>query len=371
MPAPLSGLHVLLTTDAVGSIWTYTLDVARGLARRGSATTLAVVGPAPDADRAAEVQAIADCRLVVTGLPHDRTASDAAALRDAADGVASLAWRLRADIAHVHSPALVAGGGLPVPSVVTCHSCVATWWDAVEDAPLSPDLAWRRDLAAAGLAAADILTAPTHAFAELTAAAYGLDAPPLVVRNGRTASGPVQTCTGLPLVFTTGRLWDRGKNLATLDRVADGLPVAVQAAGSLAGPNGERVTLRSVQALGQLPAEEVATRLARRPVFASLSRYEPFGLAVLEAAQAGCALVLSDIPTFRELWDGAALFVGPEDHRAAEGAITGLLADRDRRRHLGEAARARSESYGLDAMLAGITAVYATASARIPAGVAA
>ena len=49
--------------------------------------------------------------------------------------------------------------------------------------------------------------------------------------------------------------------------------------------------------------------LPTRPIFVSVSRYEPFGLAVLEAAHAGCALVLSDIPTFRELWQGAASFV--------------------------------------------------------------
>jgi glycosyltransferase involved in cell wall biosynthesis len=43
-----------------------------------------------------------------------------------------------------------------------------------------------------------------------------------------------------------------------------------------------------------------------------MARYEPFGLAVLEAAQAGMALVLSNTPGFRELWDGAALFVASE-----------------------------------------------------------
>ena len=56
--------------------------------------------------------------------------------------------------------------------------------------------------------------------------------------------------------------------------------------------------------------------MARTAVFVSPALYEPFGLAVLEAAQAGCALVLSDIPTFRELWDGVALFVAPVIARA-------------------------------------------------------
>ena len=71
----------------------------------------------------------------------------------------------------------------------------------------------------------------------------------------------------------------------------------------------------------------LANWYAKASVFASVSRYEPFGLAVLEAAQAGCALVLSDIPTFRELWDGAALFVPPEDPVALAEALRNTLQD--------------------------------------------
>ena len=40
---------------------------------------------------------------------------------------------------------------------------------------------------------------------------------------------------------------------------------------------------------------------------------------MLEAASAGCPLILGDIPTFRELWDGAAVFVAPDDARRARG----------------------------------------------------
>ncbi|HEX8375447.1 MAG TPA: hypothetical protein VF606_09745, partial [Geminicoccaceae bacterium] len=40
--------HVLMTTDAVGGVWTYSLDLAAALATRGVRTTLAVLGPAPD-----------------------------------------------------------------------------------------------------------------------------------------------------------------------------------------------------------------------------------------------------------------------------------------------------------------------------------
>jgi glycosyltransferase involved in cell wall biosynthesis len=76
--------------------------------------------------------------------------------------------------------------------------------------------------------------------------------------------------------------------------------------------------------------------------------YEPFGLAVLEAAQAGCALVLSDIPTFRELWDEAALFVPPSDARALGEALDTIIADPALRARLAAAATRRAARYTVD-----------------------
>ncbi|MBD0274499.1 MAG: glycosyltransferase, partial [Acetobacteraceae bacterium] len=159
---------------------------------------------------------------------------------------------------------------------------------------------------------------------------------------------------------TAGRLWDEGKNLRALDRAAARLAgaVPVVAAGPTEGPGGARVALRHVRALGRLSEGEVARRLAERPVFVSVALYEPFGLAVLEAAQAGCARVLSDIPTFRELWDGAAEFVPAGDDASIAAAIERAARDRAHRARLGAAARARAERYTADAMAAGTAAVY-------------
>jgi glycosyltransferase involved in cell wall biosynthesis len=72
---------------------------------------------------------------------------------------------------------------------------------------------------------------------------------------------------------------------------------------------------------------------------------------VLEAAQAGCAIVLSDIPTFRELWDDAALFVDPQDEDGATDAFARLLADQPERDRLGRAAQERAGRYTLARMV--------------------
>ena len=70
----------------------------------------------------------------------------------------------------------------------------------------------------------------------------------------------------------------------------------VLAAGPTRGPDGQEIALEHVVALGALDGAALRRpAAARAAVFASLALYEPFGLAVLEAALAGCALVLSDI----------------------------------------------------------------------------
>jgi glycosyltransferase involved in cell wall biosynthesis len=155
-------------------------------------------------------------------------------------------------------------------------------------------------------------------------------------------------------------LWDEGKNIAAVDRAAARLSIPVLAAGPLEGPNRARIHVRHLNSLGRLTDSEIRHHLSARPIFVSAARYEPFGLAVLEAAQAGCALVLSDIPTFRELWDGAAIFVPADDDRALARSIARLADDATLRAELGRAARRSAGSYSVEAMSAGVMDAYRT-----------
>lgn len=60
-----------------------------------------------------------------------------------------------------------------------------------------------------------------------------------------------------------------------------------------------------------------------------------------EAAQAGCALVLGDIPSLRENRDGAALFAAPDDDDALRDALR-LIEDDALRARFGARARRRA-----------------------------
>ncbi len=352
-----AGVHVLMTADAVGGVWQYALDLAEGLRRNGVKTTLAVLGPAPSADQQATAEA-AGATIVLTGLPLDWTADSQDEVVEAGHAVARIAAQVEPDIVHLNSPALAASARFSVPVVAVCHSCVATWWQAVKGGSLPEEFVWRTDLVRRGYAAADRLLAPTLAFAQATAQVYHLAKAPVVVRNGRSAVQADNAASSEPFVFTAGRLWDEGKNFAALDRAAARLSVPVLAAGPLQGPNGTWVDGCNVSALGWVSDAEIARHLGAKPVFVSVARYEPFGLAVLEAAQASCPLILSDIPTFRELWEGAALFVQPADEEALVSAIERLAQDVRTRTSLGRAARKRAEAYTVEAMTAGVLAAY-------------
>jgi glycosyltransferase involved in cell wall biosynthesis len=362
LTTPESKMRILMTADAVGGVWQYSIDLARELAEHGALVAVAVLGPAPSPDRrrAAEEAGI---DVQVTGLPLDWTAGSPDEVERAGLAVAELAARLSPHVVHLNTPALAAGVRFPAPVVAIAHSCVATWWRAVKQGPLPDAFAWRAELTRRGYENADAVVAPSCAFALATQHVYGLRKRPAVVRNGRrtpTASGMAEET----FIFTAGRLWDEGKNVAMLDRAAARLPVPLVAAGPTAGPNGASIHLRHLQALGSIGDEAVAARLSHRPIFVSVARYEPFGLAVLEAAQAGCALVLSDIPTFRELWAGTATFVDPDDEDAIAGALDRLVQEPDARARLGRLAQERAAEYGAEAMGASMLALYRSLIAR-------
>lgn len=351
--------HLLMTTDAVGGVWQYSTDLARELARQGWRTTLAVLGPAPGRSQREGAASIPGLTLLDTAMPLDWMAHDSGAIARAGRAIAALARNLHADVIHLNSPALAAEVTFDVPVVAVTHSCTATWWAATQAGPLPDELAWRPAIAAAGLAAADRVIAPSASFAAATQRAYRLPQRPIVVHNGR-APLTRPSAAMHDFCFTAGRLWDKAKNITTLDRAAGRLTVPFRAAGSLHGPNGEAAPpFEHLHSLGSVSEAEIARWLASRPVFLSATHYEPFGLAVLEAAAAGCPLILSDIPTFRELWDGAATFVAANDATGFAAAADAIVGDTGLRMALGEAAQQRAARYTPAAMAAGMATIYA------------
>jgi len=365
----MRGDRVLITTDAVGGVWRYSLDLAQAVQKRGWTPILAVFGPHCSPAQRAEAAGV---RLIETGAALDWTANAPPQLSASASLAARVAERTGCAVAHLHSPAFAAGFALPV--VAVCHSCPRTWAEAMgasakrETAPPAPEaLDWRALALRRGMHAADVLLAPTQAFAAQVRRSYGLSRKLSVVRNGRTlpALGSERRQTFADHAFAAGRWWDAAKNAETLDAAARLCDTPIRLAGPWRGPNSSHTARReAVEALGPLLAGEVAAHLARRPIFIGAALYEPFGLAALEAAQHGCALVLSDIPTHRELWSNAAVFAPPQNPQRFAALVDALRRNPDARAAWGAAARRRSRAYSIERMAQRTIAAWRLAKRR-------
>jgi glycogen(starch) synthase len=338
--------RVLMTADGVGGVWQYATDLASALGDRGVEVTLAVMGPPLDASQHAEASRRgitlleSACKLEWMDDPWDDVARSG-------EWLLSLEATLRPDVVHLNGYCH-ARLDWRAPTIIVAHSCVRSWWRAVrgEAAPSS----WERysEAVASGLRAARLVVAPTEAMRSALDQEYGRCGQVCVIPNGRQ---PAATRDDLishksELILAAGRVWDDAKNIASLCDIAPRLRWPVYVAGD-AGQSGADRLMRDVCYLGRLPSGVLAEWYERAAIYALPARYEPFGLSVLEAAASGCALVLGDIPSLRENWSDAALFVEPGDGAALQAAIESLIDDPERRERLGRRASGRAAGFTL------------------------
>jgi glycosyltransferase involved in cell wall biosynthesis len=96
------------------------------------------------------------------------------------------------------------------------------------------------------------------------------------------------------------------------------------------------------------PARELGEALAQASVFVLSSRFEGFGIVLVEALSKGLAVVSFDCPRGpADILDHGrcGVLVPPEDVGALTDALLGLIADPARRAALGAAGRARARAY--------------------------
>lgn len=349
-------LRVLMTLDAVGGVWRYAMDLARGLGARGVGTVFLGLGPPPSPRQKAEAKALGT--LDWADAPLDWLASSPDEVAHVPDLVARAARRHGADLLHLNLPSQAAGLETDRPVLAVSHSCVATWFRAVRGTGLPPGWEWQGALTAQGLARADAVVAPSLAQADALIAAYGPLRALRVVPNATAA--PEGRLPEKPFALASGRWWDDGKGGATLDAAARLARWPVRLLGPAQGANGAAFAPRHARLEGERPHAEAQALMRGAGIFVSPSLYEPFGLAVLEAARMGLPLLLSDIPTFRELWDGAAAFVPPRDAPALAAALDALADDPAERLRLGRAAQARSRRFTPEAQAARMIGLYET-----------
>jgi glycogen(starch) synthase len=351
--------RVLMTTDTVGGVWTYALELASALAPLNVEVVLATMGRPMTVDQRAAVEASPVVAVHESEFALEWMDEPWEDVERAGVWLLELEAAVAPDVVHLNG---YVHGAQPwrAPTVVVGHSCVLSWWAAVRGEQAPPAWDTYRERVTAGLHAAGAVVAPTQAMASELTRWYGV-ARVHIVPNSRavTATG-ARPAAKEPIILTAGRAWDDAKNVAALSAVAGDVPWPILVAGDATHPDGGHRALDGVEMLGLLPHDDLQRWMQRAAVFALPARYEPFGLAALEAALSHCALVLGDIPSLREVWGDAALFVDPDDHLALTDALRRVAGDVALRGDLAERAHDRASTFTPERTAAGYLDVYSS-----------
>ncbi len=333
----MTDLAVLLTVDFAGGVSRYVYELCRALP--DVRFTLASMGPHPTPQERERFGRLANVQLNESDFPLEWQGSEWWRLDEAGNWLLRLADASGVQLIHLNG---YVHACLPFhrPVLVVAHSCVSTWWQAVHRTPPPSEWSEYRRRVQDGLQAADLVAAPTTSMRSALLRSYDGVGECIVLPNG--VADIARRIGKNPHILCAGRVWDEAKNIRQVVRCAPRLrwPVRVAGPGAIEG----------VQHLGALSWADMAQEYDQAAIYLHPARYEPFGLAVLEAAQARCALVLGDIPSLRENWDGAALFVDPDDDEALVNAVNSLIAEPHVRVALGSAARLRAEGFSASSM---------------------
>jgi len=315
-------LTILMTADTVGGVWSYAMNLCAALAPHGVSVHLLTLGRKPDEQQWEQAKGLPNVTVHASDFKLEWMENPWKDVFLAREWIQSIYERVRPDLLHFNN-FICPHPNWKCPVLTVFHSCVLSWWQSVkkENAPVSWDC--YRDLVRSALEGSDTVVFPTHAILEKAKSIYSSIPNPAVIYNG--ASINLVNTAKHGFILSAGRLWDEAKNSRMLCDVADDLQWPVVLAGASNEPGISEPAHANVTLLGHLPANEIKSYMAQSSIFTMPAKYEPFGLAILEAAASGCALALGDIPTLRELWGDAAVYFDPfcdDDLRATLNYLT-------------------------------------------------
>jgi glycogen synthase len=337
-------MHVLMTADTVGGVWTYIQELVSGLVRRGIRVTLVSFGKILSADQTAWMKDLEELDFRPTAYKLEWMQDSERDMYESAEYLEAVIREVRPDLLHLNqygygtiSPQL--------PRVVVAHSDVVSWWVAVHrtEPPDSAWMRWYRRTVTSGLSCADVVVAPSQWMLDQLQSHYVSSGYGMVVHNGRTPALFKPDGEKENFALSVGRLWDLGKNVSML--LERDYSVQICIVGSRAEPGKEpdgtaesELGRPRLQFHGSMSQEQLRELCGRAAMYVATSRYEPFGLAPLEAAFSRCAVIANDLPVFHELWGDSVCYFRQNDPGDLEYVLGQLSSSTELQRHFAELA---------------------------------
>jgi glycogen(starch) synthase len=346
-------VHVLVTTDAMSGSWTYTRELVTGLVTRGVRVTLVSFGEIPLPDQTAWMEHLHGLEYRPTAFRLEWMDDAPGDLPESSEFLANLVEEIQPDLLQLHQ--FCHGDlGVDVPRVVMAHGDLISWSLAVQGCKPRGTrwLKWYLDTVSRGVAGADAVVAPSSWMLDTIRETYGRARREVVIYPGRNPIFFNPYVSKDDSVLAVGRLIDAGKQVFLLTQYAHSFPVCI--VGSEQTVPVSRIPIRadvkvatkeaSVAIRGPQTEAQLRALYSRAAVYAATSRYEPLGLAPLDAAFSRCAIVANDIPSVRELWGDSALYFRTNDGNSLAQILRRLDADRPLRHAYGDRAFSRARS---------------------------
>lgn len=333
-------MRILMTTDAIGGVWTFTRELSHELLARDCAIALVSLGPPPTRAQnewvAAQSRRWGD-RFVfrASDAPLEWMSANHHAYTAGAKELLALIKSFRPDVLISSQYCF---GALPVdiPRIVIAHSDVLSWAKACRPEGLQPS-AWLEQycsIVSTGIRRADAVVAPTQWMIDALRSGFELPVQRYVIPHGCAIPPSRLEPLRKMQAVTAGRLWDEAKNLRILEEVDTGISLLVAGAVECeASRYGQSTRLRFC---GNLESPELLRLFRQSAIYICTSIYEPFGFAPIEAALCGCIVVAKDIPSLREVWGQSAVFY---EDAASLSIVLAMLRENSRFR-----SRARQRS---------------------------
>jgi glycogen(starch) synthase len=354
-------MRVLMTTDTVGGVWTLTQELTQELLHLGHAVALVSFGrePSERQNEWCEQTATRHPELFLFragNAPLEWMQTNVTAWSAGIEFLLDTFKEFQADLLHTHQ---FCWGAMPghLPRLITAHSDVVSWAECCRPQGLgrSAWLSHYRSLVQNGLDRAHAVVAPTFWMKSALDRHFDVRCRFTVIPNGRSIAPFSGKDERRLQAATVGRLWDDAKGVSTLLGIDAPLPIFVAGEESFESTSAR---MGSLQALGPLDESSLFQLFRRSSIYIASSLYEPFGLAPLEAALCGCAVVARNLPSLREVWaDTAFFFDTPQE-------LTSLLCDLinnpDLLRFGQERAQARARQFTAARMADSYVALYKT-----------
>jgi len=221
-------MHVLMTSDTLGGVWTYTQELVRGLVSSGHRVTLVSVGEMPRPEQTAWVADLSGLDFRSHSCRLEWMQDAAADVDNSRRYIESVIDEVKPDILHSNQYCY---GDLscPLPRIVVAHSDVVSWWVAVHghEPEASSWMNWYRQTVTSGLQRADVVVTPSMWMRETIRRHYSPERQCEVIYNGRTPHLFEPDISKEQYVLSVGRVWDAGKQVELLTSRDHHIPVHI------------------------------------------------------------------------------------------------------------------------------------------------